>query len=55
MSQRNLVQTVGTSTGSVHYVLKALVGKGLVKLGNFTASELITFYSGAFLTRGMDV
>lgn len=39
MSQRDLAQAVGISTGSVHYVLKALVDKGLVKLGNFTASE----------------
>ena len=39
MSQRDLAQAVGISTGSVHYVLKALVDKGLVKLDNFTASE----------------
>ena len=39
MSQRDLAQAVGISTGSVHYVLKALVDKGLIKLGNFTASE----------------
>ncbi|WJY20961.1 MarR family EPS-associated transcriptional regulator [Fontisubflavum oceani] len=39
MSQRDLAHAVGISTGSVHYVLKALVDKGLVKLGNFTSSE----------------
>lgn len=39
MSQRDLAKAVGISTGSVHYVLKALVEKGLIKLGNFTASE----------------
>lgn len=39
MSQRDLAQAVGISTGSVHYVLKAFVDKGLVKLGNFTSSE----------------
>lgn len=39
LSQRDLAAAVGISTGSVHYVLKALVDKGLVKLGNFTASQ----------------
>lgn len=39
MSQRELAQAVGVSVGSVHYVLTALIKKGLIKLGNFTASE----------------
>jgi len=39
MSQRDLTQAVGISTGGMHCVLKALVDKGLVKLGNYTASE----------------
>lgn len=39
MSQRDLAQAVGISTGGIHYVLKALLEKGLIKLGNFTASE----------------
>lgn len=39
MSQRDLAQAVGISNGSVHYVLKALIDKGLVKIGNFTASK----------------
>ncbi len=39
MSQRDLAHAVGISTGRVHYVLKALVDKGLVKISNFTASE----------------
>lgn len=39
MSQRDLAQAVGISTGRVHYVLKWLVDKGLVKLDNFTTSE----------------
>tara|TARA_R110002012_G_scaffold171185_3_gene335900 strand:- start:226 stop:657 length:432 start_codon:yes stop_codon:yes gene_type:complete len=37
MSQRELAQAVGVSVGSVHYVLSALIEKGLVKLNNFTA------------------
>jgi len=39
MSQRELAQVAGVSVGGMHYVLSALVEKGLVKLGNFTASE----------------
>lgn len=39
MSQRELAEAVGVSVGGMHYVLKALVEKGLVKLGNFTAAE----------------
>lgn len=39
MSQRELAEAVGVSVGGIHYVLNALVEKGLVKLGNFTASQ----------------
>ncbi len=39
LSQRELARAVGVSTGGVHYVLNALLDKGLVKLGNFTAAE----------------
>ncbi|WP_370402006.1 MarR family EPS-associated transcriptional regulator [Sulfitobacter sp. JB4-11] len=37
-SQRELARSAGISLGSVNYVLKALVAKGLVKLGNFSAN-----------------
>tara|TARA_B100001057_G_C22689195_1_gene887067 strand:+ start:472 stop:843 length:372 start_codon:yes stop_codon:yes gene_type:complete len=39
MSQRELAEAVGISTGSAHYLLRALVERGLVKLGNFNASK----------------
>lgn len=39
MSQRELAEAVGVSVGGMHYVLNALIDKGLVKLGNFTAAE----------------
>lgn len=39
MSQRELAEVVGVSVGGVHYVLNALIDKGQVKLGNFTAAE----------------
>ena len=35
MSTRQVADEVGISNGSAYYVLTALVGKGLVKLGNF--------------------
>ncbi len=39
MSQRELAEVVGISVGSTHYILNALVEKGLIKFGNFTASK----------------
>lgn len=39
MSQRELAAAVGVSVGGMHYVLNALIEKGWVKLGNFTAAE----------------
>ncbi|EAP77345.1 MarR family EPS-associated transcriptional regulator [Roseovarius nubinhibens] len=39
MSQRELANAVGISVGGIHYVLNALIDKGLVKLGNFSAAE----------------
>jgi EPS-associated MarR family transcriptional regulator len=38
MSQREVADRVGISVGGIHYVLNALIAKGLVKLGNFTAA-----------------
>lgn len=38
MSQRELARAVGISAGGAHYLLKSLVEKGFVKLGNFSKS-----------------
>lgn len=38
MSQRELARAVGISAGGANYLVKSLVDKGFVKLGNFTAS-----------------
>ncbi len=38
LSQRDIAAAVGVSVGGVHYCLNALIDKGLVKLGNFTAA-----------------
>ena len=53
MSQRDLATAVGISTGSTHYVLKALVDKGLVKLANFTASEDKRRYAYVLTPKGI--
>ena len=34
MSQREVADRVGISVGGTHYVLSALIEKGLVKIGN---------------------
>lgn len=39
ISQRELAGAVGISNGSAHYLLSALLDKGLIKLGNFTAAR----------------
>jgi EPS-associated MarR family transcriptional regulator len=53
MSHRELADAVGISTGSTHYVLKAFVDKGLVKLGNFTASEDKRRYAYVLTPKGI--
>ena len=53
MSQRELAQVVGVSVGGMHYVLSALVDKGLVKLGNFTASEDKRRYAYVLTPKGI--
>jgi len=39
LSQRDLASAVGISNGSAHYLLNALLDKGLIKIGNFTAAQ----------------
>jgi EPS-associated MarR family transcriptional regulator len=53
MSQRDLARTVGVSTGAIHYVLAALVEKGLIKLGNFTAAEDKRRYAYVLTPKGV--
>lgn len=38
MSQREMSDALGVSLGGVNYCLRALLDKGLVKLGNFSAA-----------------
>jgi EPS-associated MarR family transcriptional regulator len=39
LSQRELAKQLGVSNGKLHYCMKALIDKGLVKLGNFASSK----------------
>lgn len=53
MSQRELAQAVGMSVGGIHYVLSALIEKGLVKLGNFTAAKDKRRYAYVLTPKGI--
>lgn len=53
MSQRDLAEAVGVSVGGIHYVLSALIDKGLVKLGNFTAAEDKRRYAYVLTPKGI--
>lgn len=52
-SQRDLARQLGVSTGAMHYLLKALVEKGFVKLGNFTAAADKRRYAYILTSRGV--
>lgn len=53
MSQRKLVEAVGINVGGIHYALCALIDKGLVKLGNFTAAKDKRRYAYVLTRRGL--
>jgi EPS-associated MarR family transcriptional regulator len=53
ISQRELAEAVGVSVGGIHYVLNALIDKGLVKLGNFTAAEDKRRYAYVLTPKGI--
>jgi len=55
MSQRDLSKAVGVSTGGIHYVLSALLDKGLLKLGNFTAAADKRRYAYVLTPKGLTV
>ena len=39
MSYRQIASELGVSVGGIHYCLKALAGKGLIKIRNFRTSD----------------
>jgi EPS-associated MarR family transcriptional regulator len=53
MSQRDLAQATGVSLGSVNYCLAALVNKGFVKLGNFSAAHDKRRYAYILTPKGL--
>lgn len=53
LSQRDLARALGLSTGSIHYVLRALCEKGLIKIGNFTASTDKRRYAYILTSQGL--
>ena len=53
MTQRELARAVGVSTGGIHYVLTALLDKGVIKLGNFTASADKRRYAYVLTPKGI--
>ena len=53
MSRRELAEALGSSVGGTHYVLKELIKKGLVKLGNFTAAEDKRRYACVLTPKGI--
>lgn len=53
MSQRELAKEVGVSTGGIHYVLNALLDKGLLKLGNFTSAKDKRRYAYVLTPKGL--
>lgn len=53
LSQRDLARALGVSTGGIYYTLRALVDKGLVKVGNFTASPDKRRYAYILTPKGL--
>jgi EPS-associated MarR family transcriptional regulator len=53
MSQRDIASAVGISVGGVHYCLNALIDKGMVKLGNFSAAEDKRRYAYILTPKGL--
>lgn len=53
MSQRDLAEKLGVSNGKLHYCMKALIDKGLVKLGNFANSKHHLGYAYLLTPRGI--
>lgn len=53
MSQRELAAALGVSLGKTHYVVRALLDKGLVKMSNFRRSDNKLAYAYVLTPRGL--
>ena len=54
MSQRELAKAVSLSTGGIHYVLNALLDKGLLKIENSNKTEDKRRYAYVLTRRGIN-
>ena len=54
LNQRQIATALGLSLGKVNFCLKALVEKGLVKMGNFNRSPNKKAYVYLLTLRGME-
>jgi EPS-associated MarR family transcriptional regulator len=53
LSQRELSKQLGLSLGKTHYVLHALLDRGLLKVSNFRRSNQKTAYAYLLTPKGM--
>jgi EPS-associated MarR family transcriptional regulator len=53
MRQRELAKAVGLSTGGIHYVLNAILDKGLLKIENSTTTKDKRRYAYVLTRRGL--
>ena len=54
MNQREIAKELGLSLGKVNFCLKALIEKGLVKVGNFSRSPNKKAYAYLLTLNGME-
>lgn len=53
MPVRELAEAIRVAANSMHYMLNALIDKGLAELGNFTAAEAKRRYALVLTPRGI--
>lgn len=53
LTQRDLSKALGLSLGKTHYVLHALLDRGLVKIGNFSRSKRKIAYAYVLTPAGL--
>ena len=53
-TQRQLSQAIGLSLGKTHYLLKELIGRGLIKVGNFQRSQSKLGYAYLLTPSGIE-
>ena len=53
LTQRQLAEELGVSLGKAHYCIKALIDKGLVKMGNFRHNQKKLDYAYHLTPSGM--